>query len=432
MDTMVSDTLQDLDRKASAMDADPALVSQREHFLHPIRDGRPVVYLCGNSLGLQPKAAADRVAEELQDWHTLAVEGHFAARRPWFSYHRLLTEPLARLVGALPHEVVAMNTLTVNLHLMMTSFYRPQGVRTKIVMAGNDFPSDRYAIESQIRLHGLDPATTMVELQPQPGSATLGTQDIVDRITALGDTVALVLFSGVHYFTGQFFDCRSIVAAGHAVGAMVGFDLAHAVGNVPLDLHDWDADFAVWCSYKYLNSGPGGVGGAFVHERYANRPDLLRLAGWWGNDEATRFAMEHRFSPTVGADGWQLSNAQVLPMAVQLASLELFDRVGMVQVTTRRRYLTDLLDAYVDAAIADRTDIRVLTPRAADERGAQVSIAFDRHGRAVFEALAARDIVVDWRTPNVIRVTPAPLYTTFSDVARFGRTFADIVAELFV
>lgn len=416
---------------AKHMDEADVLAGFRDRFHVPVMHGQPVRYFCGNSLGLEPLSARDAVLAELDDWATYGVEGHFHARRPWFVYHRMFAEPLAKLLGAYPHEVVCMNTLTVNLHLMMTSFYRPSGRRTKIIIAGHEFPSDRYAVESQVRLHGLDPQSCVVEVQPAPGSSTLTTEHIVDAIKHHADTTALVMFSGVHFYTGQRFDMRAIAEAARSVGANVGFDLAHAVGNVELHLHDWDADFAVWCSYKYLNSGPGAIAGAFVHERHANRPDLVRLAGWWGNDESTRFAMEQGFNPTFGADGWQLSNAQILPMAVHKASLDIFMEAGLEALWRKRDALTDFLERMIDKVSQCYPQVSILTPRDPAQRGAQLSVAFAEHGRAVFEALHARGIIIDWRVPNAIRVAPVPLYNTFDDVYAFGCALNEVCHEVY-
>lgn len=417
---------------AKEMDENDALTRFRERFHVPLMQGKSVRYFCGNSLGLQPTSARDAIIAELDDWANLAVEGHFHARHPWVSYHRMFAEPLAKLLGAHPHEVVCMNTLTVNLHLMMTSFYRPSGRRTKIIIAGHEFPSDRYAVESQVRLHGLDPQSCVVEVQPLPGSATLSTQQIIDAIHHHADTTALVLFSGVHFYTGQRFDMEAIAKAARSVGANVGFDLAHAVGNVDLHLHDWDADFAVWCSYKYLNSSPGAIAGLFVHERHANRPDLIRLAGWWGNDESTRFAMEHGFTPTFGADGWQLSNAQILPMAVHKAALDIFMEAGLEALWRKRDALTAFLERLIDEVSQRFPQVSIITPRDPAQRGAQLSVAFAEHGRRVFEALHARGIIVDWRLPNAIRVAPVPLYNTFDDVYAFGCALHEVCCEVYV
>lgn len=416
-------------QRANELDVGDPLRSMRQQFTFPQHANADVVYMCGNSLGLQPRAVQSYVEQELEDWRQFGVEGHFRARNPWFSYHRWFAEPLARLVGARPDEVVAMNTLTVNLHLAMVSFYRPTATRSKIVIVGHEFPSDRYAVESQIRMHGFDPRTSLIEIQPLPGSATLTTEQICSAITAQGDSVALVLVSGVHFFTGQRFDMARIAACARSVGANVGFDLAHAVGNVELHLHDWSVDFAVWCSYKYLNAGPGAVGGLFIHEMHAQRPDLPRLAGWWGNDESTRFEMEHDFVPSYGADGWQLSNAQVMNMVGLRASLELFDQAGFPILCAKRDALTGLLYDILTDVIVHRPWVQIITPSETQDRGAQLSLRFERDGRAIFEALTARGIVVDWRTPNVIRIAPAPMYVSFADVVRVGEALHEILQE---
>jgi len=422
--------LQDLLSRAGELDAQDPLASFRSRFSFPVKNGKTVLYFTGNSLGLQPNTAQAYVDAELEDWRTWGVDGHMESRNPWFSYHRMFKEPLAAVMGAQPHEVVAMNTLTVNLHLMMVSFYRPTATRYKIMIAGHEFPSDRYAVESQIRLHGHDVEQAMIELEPAPGTHELTDEQISAAIAEHGDSLALVLFSGVHYYTGQFFNLKRIAQEAHAVGANVGFDLAHAAGNVEVNLHDSGADFAVWCSYKYLNSGPGGVGGAFIHERHANDPSLIRLAGWWGNEESTRFQMAHAFEPTYGADGWQLSNAQILPMAAHKASLDIFMEAGMDRISAKRDALTGYAEEIITAVIGDRTDIRIITPTEKHRRGAQLSLQFDKNGRAIFDALTARGIVVDWRTPDVIRFAPAPLYNSFADVAVFGHHLSEILTEL--
>lgn len=419
-----------LAKRATELDKADPLSGFRDRFHMPMHAGKPVVYMCGNSLGLLPKSAVGAVQAELEEWQHRAVEGHFGAARPWFSYHKTVVDQLCHIVGALPHEVVAMNSLTVNLHLLMTSLYRPVGKRQKVLLAGREFPSDRYAIETHIRSRGLDPLETMLELQPPPGAYTINPQQILDTIHELGDSLALVLFSGVHFYTGERFDIESITRAGHAVGAVVGFDLAHAVGNVPLNLHDWGPDFAVWCSYKYLNSGPGGVGGAFVHERHAESPALPRLAGWWGNDEATRFAMEHSFRPTVGAEGWQLSNAPVLSLAAHRAALDIHMEATMERLSAKRDALTGLLWDALTEAIGGRSWIRIITPAQVDRRGAQLSLHFDNHGKRIFDALITRGIVVDWRSPSVIRIAPAPLYCRFMDVVQCADVFAHILSEM--
>ncbi len=399
----------------------------RDRFYFPKHGAAQALYFCGNSLGLQPKTAEPYVREELEDWRDYAVEGHFHARRPWFSYHQWFAEPLATIVGAKPHEVVPMNTLTVNIHLMMASFYNPTPERHKILIVQKEFPSDRYAVETHLRFRGYDPDDAMIEVGPANGEFA-SPEDIIEALRAHGSSIALVMISGVHFYNGSRADMETITRVGHEVGAVVGFDLAHAVGNVELKLHDWDVDFAVWCSYKYLNSGPGAVGGLFVHERFAQIPSLQRLAGWWGNEESTRFDLAKNFSPSYGAGGWQLSNAQVLPLAAMRASLEIFVEAGMENIFRKRDALTGFLEEVITDVIGDRDWIRIITPPERSHRGAQLSVRFDRHGREIFTALIARGVIVDWRTPDVIRISPAPLYNTFTDVAEFGCHFSDVLA----
>ena len=404
---------------AQALDAADPLKSYRDRFHIPTFHEKQVRYFTGNSLGLQPKATQAAVQQELDDWAKWGVEGHFHGKNPWFSYHELLTDKAARIVGAKPKEVVITHSLTTNLHLLMVSFYRPQGKRTKILCEAKAFPSDLYALESQVRFHGLDPDTDLVALEPRDGEHLLREEDILAKISELGDTLALVMFGGVNYYTGQLLDMPGITKAGHAVGAMVGFDLAHAAGNVVLKLHDWDVDFAAWCSYKYLNSSPGGVSGMFVHERFANRPDLPRFAGWWGYDKSTRFQMEPGFKPMEGAEGWQLSNAPVLGMAAHMASISIFDEVGMERLQQKSEQLTAYLEFLIDDLTAkhgDRCSFEIITPREKSRRGAQLSILVHGKGKALFDALSAEGVVADWREPNVIRVAPVPLYNSFEDV----------------
>lgn len=401
---------------ARQLDAEDPLHAFRQLFHIPVsQDGTEQVYLCGNSLGLMPRAVREAVVTELDEWAKWGVEGHFHSQNPWFGYHRLLTQQAAALVGALPEEVVVMNNLTVNLHLMLASFYRPLGRRNKILMEGGAFPSDQYALESQARWHSLHPEEVIVELFPRPGEDTLRTEDILARIGELGDELALVMMGGVNYYTGQFYPLAEITAAAHAVGATVGFDLAHAAGNVPLELHEWSVDFAVWCSYKYLNSGPGGTSGVFVHQRHADRPELVRLAGWWGHDEATRFQMKKGFRPMYGAEGWQTSNAQILPMAAHRASLDLFAKAGgMKALRTKSLRLTAYLEYLITQSGAP---LRIITPADPQARGCQLSIVA-QNGKAIFEQLTAAGIVADWREPDVIRMAPVPLYNGFEELLR--------------
>lgn len=395
-----------------------SLAAFREEFFIPrSSDGQPAVYFTGNSLGLQPKQTRKFVLTELEDWANLAVEGHLHARHPWLSYHEFLTEPMARVVGAKPVETVVMNSLTVNLHLMLVSFFRPEADRKKVLIEKGAFPSDRYAVESHIKCRGLDPAECLVELAPRAGETTLRTEDIVSAINSIGDQLALVMFGGVNYYTGQAFDLGQIAAAAHSVGAFAGFDLAHSAGNMDLKLSDSGADFAVWCSYKYLNAGPGGVAGVFVNARHAERFDLCRFAGWWGHDKETRFLMGPEFKPLRGAEGWQISNPPILQMAALWASLEIFDRAGMERLRQKSVKLT----AYLEFLISSIRDVRIeiITPSSPSERGCQLSIRVREANRSLFQAITAEGVFADWREPDVIRVAPVPLYNTFQDVYRF-------------
>jgi kynureninase len=403
---------------ARQLDRDDPLGEFRQEFHFPTRDdGEPVVYFCGNSLGLQPKGARADVVQELEDWAALGVEGHFDGRDPWYAYHEKFGELLSEVVGARPEEVVVMNTLTTNLHLMMVSFYRPSAERYKILIEGGAFPSDHYAVDSQAAFHGFDPADAVVRLEPRPGEETLRDDDILEAIDEHADELALVMLGGVNYYTGQLFDLEAITAAGHRVGAKVGFDLAHAAGNAPLALHDWGVDFAVWCSYKYLNAGPGATAGCFVHERWAEAAELPRFAGWWGNDPDTRFEMRDEFVPQRGAAGWQLSNAPVFSMAPLKASLALFNRAGMHELRRKSLGLTDYLLYLIDRLPAD--NFEVITPREGHRRGSQISLTARRDGNKLFEALTDEGVICDWREPNVIRLAPVPLYNSYADVWAF-------------
>ncbi|OON70792.1 kynureninase [Hymenobacter sp. CRA2] len=411
---------------ARQLDAKDPLRAFRDRFHLPAGpDGQPGVYCCGNSLGLMPKAARAAVEAEFQSWEEHAVEGHFHGVAPWMHYHELLTDATARLVGAKPVEVVVMNSLTVNLHLLLISFYRPAGRRYKVLMEGGAFPSDQYALESQVKLHGYAPDDAIVELVPRLGEHTLRTADIEAKIQELGEELAVVILGGVNYYTGQAFDMPAITRAGHAVGATVGFDLAHAAGNLLLHLHDWDVDFACWCSYKYLNSGPGGTSGVFVHERFANSPELPRLAGWWGHDPSDRFQMKKGFRPMAGAAGWQLSNAQIFPMAIHRAALALVDEAGGMEALRRKSEpLTGYLEFVLREAGLPAEVLEIITPTDPTQRGCQLSLLVHRQGRALFDFLAERGIMADWREPNVIRLAPVPLYNSFEDVWRIGQAVA--------
>lgn len=402
---------------AERNDAADPLRGFRDRFHIPLGpDGREAVYFTGNSLGLQPKTARAYVDEELDDWANLAVEGHLHARHPWLPYHEFVTEPMARVVGALPVETVVMNSLTVNLHLLMVSFYRPAPERYKIIIEKGAFPSDRYAVESHLKFHGYA-AGGLIELAPREGEATLRTADILETIERDGDSTALILLGGVNYYTGQAFDMRAITAAGHRKGCVVGFDCAHAAGNLELKLHDWNVDLAAWCSYKYLNAGPGGIAGVFVHERHARSFGLPRFAGWWGHDKETRFLMGPEFKPLAGAEGWQISNPPIFQLAALRSSLEIFDEAGISNLRARSEKLTGYLEFLLDQIDDDR--ISVITPRDPAQRGCQLSIRLENADRSFFEAITTHGVFADWREPDVIRVAPAPLYNSFGDVYRF-------------
>jgi kynureninase len=401
-----------------ARDARDPLAPFAAEFHHPFdAAGRKVVYLAGHSLGLQAKAAQSYVEEELADWRRLGVQGHHAAKRPWIGYHERLAAPLGELVGAGETEVVAMNSLTVNLHLMMVTFFRPAGERTRILMEKAAFPSDRYAVVSQLAFHGLTAALHLIEVEPRPGERTLRTADLIARIEQEGAGLALVLLPGVQYLTGQRLDLEPAIAAAHRAGALVGLDLAHAVGNTLLELHDWNADFAVWCSYKYLNGGPGAVGGCFVHERHAERADLPRFAGWWGQAKATRFDMRPDFEPIAGAEGWQVSNPPVLSTAPLLASLDVFTRADLRRLRAKSIALTGFLEELVAALLPGLVEI--VTPGAPADRGCQLSLALKqtaRETRRCRERLTAAGVIGDWREPDILRLAPTPLYNSYSDV----------------
>ncbi len=413
------------DDHAQALDAADPLRDLRDEFLLPAHDGAPQAYFCGNSLGLQPRAARRHVEEVLDKWAHEAVEGHFTGQAQWMPYHELVREPLARVVGAEPGEVVAMNSLTANLHLMLVSFYRPTRERPAILMEAGAFPSDRYALESQVRFHGFDPATDLIEVQPGD-DGTLPMAAIERAIAEHGPRIATIVWPGVQYRTGEAFDLAEIVRLGQAAGAVVGFDLAHAAGNLPLRLHDTGADFAVWCHYKYMNSGPGAVAGCFVHARHA-RSDRPRFAGWWGHEQSTRFRMGADFVPSAGADGWQLSNPPILGLAPLRGALELFDRAGMPALRRKSESLTGYLDALIRERLGD--SLRIVTPADPARRGAQLSLQVlhgrglqgREAGRDLFAFLGSEGIVGDWREPDVIRISPAPLYNSHADVLRFVR-----------
>jgi kynureninase len=399
---------------ALSLDAKDELRSYRDEFHIPLqKNGEEHVYMCGNSLGLQPKRTKEYLNQELEDWANFGVEGHFHAKNPWMPYHEFLSESYAKIVGAKQAEVVAMNTLTVNLHLMMVSFYQPTEKRHKIIIEGDAFPSDIYAVESQIKHHGLSPETSLIKLRPRDGESAIRTEDIQTIIEREGDEISLIMLGGVNYYTGQVFDFENIVKLGHAKGINVGFDLAHAAGNIKLELHKWGVDFAVWCSYKYLNSGPGSVAAAFVHERH-HSTNLNRFAGWWGHNIEDRFKMPDRFNPIQSAEGWQLSNPPILSLAAIRASLSIFDEVGMDKLVAKSKELTNYLLYLLNTIDTDR--IEIITP---EERGCQLSIRVQNGNKNLFDSITEKGVVADWREPDVIRVAPTPLYNSFQDVFNF-------------
>lgn len=402
---------------ARKLDHNDTLKQFRDLFHIPKHQGADCIYLCGNSLGLQPKKAREYVVQELDDWASLGVEGHFHAKHPWMPYHEFLTEHMAELVGARPTEVVVMNSLTVNLHLLMVSFYRPRGPRKKIIVEHDIFPSDLYAVNSQIAFHGGNPETDLLFWRPRAGEYTLHCEDLESLIEANKDQIALIMIGGVNYYTGQSFDLRRITELAHSHGIVAGFDLAHGAGNIPYALHDSGADFAAWCSYKYLNSGPGSLAAIFVHERHHNRPDLPRFAGWWGHNKETRFGMRDPFDPLPGAEGWQLSNPPILPMAAMRASLEIFHNASMPALRKKSIELTGYLETLLIEA--NIPGLSIITPTEAAERGCQLSLVFEKGGRQIFDYLADKGVIADWREPDVIRIAPVPLYNSFQDIYSF-------------
>jgi len=414
---------------ARSLDAQDPLKDFRKRFFIPQHEGKDCVYFIGNSLGLQPRTVSKYIQQELDDWAQLGVEGHFQAKNPWMPYHEIFSQQLSKIIGCRPYEVVVMNSLTVNLHLLMVSFYRPGKERYKIICEAKAFPSDQYAFESQARYHAglsggshFNPDEAIVEVNPRSGEHIIRTEDILSAIRKHGDETALVLFSGINYYTGQYFDIKSIVDAAHEVGAFAGFDLAHAAGNVQLKMHDWNADFASWCSYKYLNSGPGGVSGVYIHEKHVIDTSIPRFAGWWGYDKKTRFQMEKGFKPIPTAEGWQISNAPILSMAAHKASLDIFEEAGMESLSLKGSKLSNYLLFIIDDINSRRDEkiIEVITPRDNVQKGCQVSMLVVKQGRQIFEALMKQGVMVDWREPNVIRVAAVPLYNSFEDIWRFG------------
>ena len=407
---------------AQSLDDKDTLKNYKNEFIFPQHNGKNVIYFTGNSLGLQPKRAKNYVDEVMNDWANLAVEGHFYAQKPWWDYHERFANPLSKIMGCLPTEVTVMNTLTVNLHLLMVSFYRPTAKRYKIICEEKAFPSDQYMFQSQVHFHGFNPEDAIVEIKRREGEHNIRHEDIIAKINELGDELALVLFGGVNYYTGQVFDMKSITDAGHKVGAIVGFDLAHAAGNIELNLHNWNVDFASWCSYKYMNSGPGNASGCFIHEKHHNDSSLPRFAGWWGHNKERRFKMEQNFEPVHGADGWQVSNLPILSLAPYLASVTLFDEVGMEKMLLKRDYITAYLEFILKEIDKEvKGNFEIITPQNQTERACQLSVYFHGEGKSLFEYLMKNGVVTDWREPNVIRFAPVPLYTSYEDIYNFGQ-----------
>ena len=402
---------------AESMDNKDPLKKFRKQFYFPRHKGKKAIYFCGNSLGLQQKTTAKAIRQELKDWKNLAIGGYFGAKNPWLFYHEPFKQTLSTMMGCRQDEVTVMNALTVNLHLLLLSFYKPTGHRFKIIMEAGAFPSDQYAVESQVRFHGYDPAEAIIEIAPRKGEKTLRTEDIVQTIAASKETLSLVLLGGINYYTGQLYDIKTITYAAHQAGAIAGYDLAHVAGNVPMELHKWEADFAVWCSYKYLNAGPGAVSGLYIHAKHAANKQYKRMGGWWGNAESTRFQMKKGFKPKSGADGWQISTAQVFNMVALKASLQLFEKAGIL----RLRKKSMLLTAYLEFLLHHLTNINFefITPADPLQRGAQLSLYFKQNGKEIHQALTSKGIIVDYREPGVIRVAPAPLFNTFKEVYRF-------------
>ncbi len=416
-------TFQNTREFAQQLDAQDELKHYRNEFLFPQHNGKNVIYFTGNSLGLQPKRTKKYVDDIMNDWSNMAVEGHFYAEKPWWDYHERFANPLSKLVGAEPSEVTVMNTLTVNLHLLMVSFYRPTKTRYKIICEEKAFPSDQYMFQTQVNFHGYKADDAIVEIKRREGEHNIRLEDIIAKINEVGDELALVLIGGVNYYTGQVFDMKAITEAGHKIGAIVGFDLAHAAGNIKLELHDWNIDFAAWCSYKYMNSGPGNASGCFIHERHHANKDLSRFGGWWGHNKERRFIMEPEYNPIVGADGWQISNLPILSLAPYLASVEMFDEVGMEKLISKRNQLTAYLEFIlheIDAAI-DGTEFEIITPANQEERACQLSVFLHGQGRSLFDYLMKNGVITDWREPNVIRLAPAPFYCSYEDMYDFGQ-----------
>lgn len=424
-------TFQNTREFAQSLDAQDELRKYRDEFHFPHVNGKQVIYFTGNSLGLQPKRTKTYVDEVMNDWANLAVEGHFYSDKPWWDYQERFAVPLSDIVGAKPTEVGVMNTLTVNLHLLMVSFYNPTPQKYKIICEEKAFPSDQYMFQSQVKFHGYDPKDAIVEIKRREGEANIRLEDILAKIEEVGNELALVLIGGVNYYTGQVFDMKTITATGQKHGAYVGWDLAHAAGNIKLDLHDWNVDFAAWCSYKYMNSGPGNASGFFVHEKHHNDKELKRFAGWYGHNKERRFKMEPDFDPVHGADGWQISNLPILSLAPYLASVEMFAEVGMDKLIAKRNLITSYLEFVlheIDKEL-EGADFEILTPANQEERGCQLSVYLHGQGRELFDRLMKNGVITDWREPNVIRLAPAPFYCSFEDMYEFGQILKELISN---
>lgn len=416
---------------AKSLDEKDTLKDFRNRFHFPQHNQKPVLYFTGNSLGLQPKSVKESILQELEDWQNFGVEGHFNARNPWYSYHEIFPSLFTDIIGALPHEIVVMNGLSVNLHLLLTTFYRPEGKRVKILCEFKAFPSDQYVLETHLVARGLNPGEHIIEVSPNPGEVLISNQKIIDTINTHADELALVFIGGVNYYTGQLFDMHKITKAAHSAGALCGFDLAHAAGNVELNLHDWETDFAAWCSYKYLNSGPGSVSGVFIHEKHAKNTKLPRFAGWWGHNKQKRFLMEKGFDAIPTAEGWQLNNAPVLIMAPLKASLLLIQQAGFHQLINKRIELTNYLEFVIQQVSEQSKNVsfEIITPSNVAERGAQLSVYCHGKGKELFDFLTEHGVIADWREPNVIRLAPVPLYNSFTDIYNFGKILQKAVNQ---
>lgn len=416
---------------ATQLDEQDELKNFRNEFIIPTYNDKEAIYFLGNSLGLQPKRTEKYIQQVLQQWSDFGVEGFFKGEKPWLHYHDELIKPLSKIIGALPQEIVVMNQLTVNLHLMLVSFYHPTEKRKKILCEAKAFPSDQYALHSHVRQRGFNPDDVIIEVHPRGGKQTLNHADIISAIEQNAEELALVLFGGVHYYSGQVLDMKTIVGAAHKVGALVGFDLAHAVGNIPLQLHDWNVDFACWCSYKYLNSGPGAVGGLYIHERYHNDSSLNRFAGWWGNKKETQFLMEKNFDPASTAEGWQLSTPSPILFAAHKAALEIFEEAGINKLHQKRKLLSDYLLFLLDEVNQTSSEkiIEIITPRNENEKGCQVSMLMLKNGKKIFDTLSTSGVFADWREPDVIRIAPVPLYNTFEEVWQFAQILKEAINE---